>query len=333
MKVGVYLGTEHPAREPMAARVESLLAQTRMARDLGFDAVMAGQHFLSHPLQCLQPIPFLGRVAADAGDMAVGIGILLLPLHHPVEIAEQVATLDILCGGRFIFGVGLGYEDEEFAAFNIDRRHRLSRYQEALEIIKRLWTEEEVSFEGKHFQLDRVRPTHLPVQRPHPPVWVAANNHPAMHRAARAGDIWFSNPHAVYGTIAEQMTMYKAALEEFGKPMPEDVVACREVYVAETREKAFAVARPAIEQRYQHYMKEGQDEELPEGDRFDKPFEELARDRFVFGDPDDCVRELKRYEALGFTYLIMNYHNPLLSNDHAMRCLELFGREVLPQLR
>ena len=151
MKFGLFLGSEYPARRSMAPRVNALIEQVRLASSLGFDCALAGQHYLSYPVQILQPTPLLGRLAAEAGDMWLGTGIVLLPLQHPVDMAEQVATLDQITGGKFIFGVGLGYEKEEFEAFGLDASQRAGRFEESLAIIKRLWTEDEVHFEGAHF--------------------------------------------------------------------------------------------------------------------------------------------------------------------------------------
>ena len=184
MKLGLVLGNEYNARVATMERIEALIKQVRMARDMGFDGVFAGQHYLSWPMQCIQPIPLLARLAADAGEMRLGTGIILLPLMHPVDMAEQIATLDSICGGRFVFGIGLGYEEEEFAAFGLRRSDRVTRFEESLEIIKLLWTEDEVTFHGKHFSLNKVKPTAYPVASPHPPIWIAANNHSAVRRAA-----------------------------------------------------------------------------------------------------------------------------------------------------
>lgn len=333
MKIGLELGSEYPADTPVRPLFEGLLEQTRMARDYGFDCVLIGQHYLSHPLQILQPLPLLGRLAAEAGEMWLGTGILLLPLLHPVDVAEQVATLDTICNGRFIFGVGLGYEEEEFRAFGIDRRDRVARFEEALEIIKRLWTQDSVTYHGKHFSLTDVAPTARPMQRPHPPVWIAANNHPAVRRAARTGAVLYASPHAVFSTLKEQIDTYKDALSEAGVSAPGDIAVIKDTYVAETDDEAFELCRPFLEGRYKAYAKQGQDKELPAGDRFDMPFEELAMDRFVIGSPDTCVRELKRYEALGFNYIIVECQWPGMSSEVAMKSLRLLGEEVLPKLR
>ncbi len=334
MKVGITLGgIEYTARTSMVDRLNALLQQVATARNYGFDCVHVGQHYLSWPLQTLQPIPLLGRLAAEAGDMYLGTGVLLLSLHHPVEIAEQIATLDTICNGRFMFGVGLGYEDEEFHAFGLDRRDRVGRFEESLEIMKQLWTEDAVTFHGKYFSLSGLVPTARPIQRPYPPIWIAANNHPAVRRAARLGDVWYANPHAVFATLQDQMVIYKEALAEAHAPPPEHIVLTREVYVAETRKAAIEECRPFLEKRYQVYLKQGQDEALPTGDRFDKPFEALLENRFIVGDPDDCVRELRRYEALGFNYTVINFQWVDMAEDLAMKNLRLLGREVLQNLR
>ncbi len=331
MKFGLFLGTEYPARQSMVPRIEALVEQVRTARDLGFDCVLAGQHYLSHPVQILQPTPLLGRLAAEAGEMALGTGIVLLPLQHPVDMAEQVATLDALTNGRFIFGVGLGYEKEEFDAFGLEVGERVGRFEESLELMKRLWTEDEVNFEGKHFTL-HARPSAWPLQKPYPPVWIAANGHGPVRRAARLGDVWFANPHAKFKTLAEQMDIYRAALAEYGTATPNDIVVSRELIVAPTRDEAIRIAEPALHERYRVYTRQGQDEQLPPGDRFQAVFDELAKDRFILGSPEECVAEIKRYEALGFNYFIMGHHPLDLDDEAAMRILRLFGEEVLPRL-
>ncbi len=333
MKLGLQLANEYLSRQHTKSRVEALLEQVAVARDYGFDGIFAGQHFLSAPLQMIQPIPLLARLSAEAGDMRLGTGILLVPLFHPVDMAEQIATLDTICNGRFIFGVGLGYEEEEFQAFDIPRRDRVGRFEESLEIIKLLWTEDSVTFEGDYFTLRNVVPTARPMQKPYPPIWIAANNHPAVRRAARMGDAWYANPHAVFSTLEEQMGIYKQAISESGAPIPEYVPILKPTYIAETTEAAFGECRPFLEQRYQIYTNQGQDEELPHGDRFDKPFEELATDRLIIGDPALCVEELKRYEAAGFNYVVMEIQWGAMDNSLAMKCLHLLGSEVLPKIQ
>ena len=164
MRLGLGLSVQHPPEDPQATRFAEHLAQVRAARAAGFSHVWASQHYVSAPYTYFQPLPTLGRVAAEAGEMALGTGVLLLPLHAPVDVAEQIATLDVITGGRFIFGVGLGYRDVENAALGVDPRARVGRLEEGLEVLERLWSGEPVSYQGKHFQLRDVRISLRPLQ-------------------------------------------------------------------------------------------------------------------------------------------------------------------------
>jgi len=330
MKLGLVLGNEYTARMPTTARIDALIAQTRAARDLGFDGVYAGQHYVTWPLQCIQPIPLLARIAAEAGEMRLGTGIILLPLMHPVDMAEQIATLDAICGGRFIFGVGIGYEEHEFHAFGLRKQDRARRLEESLEIIKLLWTEDEVNYAGEHFTLEHVIPTTRPLASPHPPIWLAANNDPAVRRAARMGDAWLANPHARRDTLAAQIQVYR---EANGGTLPAEMPIMKDVFVARTHDAALAAIRPALERRYQVYVEQGQDKQMPAGDAtFDLPFEELMADRFIIGDPDEVVAELRAYGAMGFTNVIAGVQ-PIDTDDAAaLECIRLLGTEVLPHI-
>src|SRR5690606_1174573 len=115
----------------MVAALEGELEMVRLVRDAGWDSIFGGQHYLNEgDSQQLQLVPFLARLAADAGDMAIGLGVMLLNLHNPVYVAETVASLDVITGGRLIFGVGLGYRDAEFDAFRVPKGQRVARFEE-----------------------------------------------------------------------------------------------------------------------------------------------------------------------------------------------------------
>src|SRR5207237_1787231 len=176
MKLGLNLPNQYPAGESMAQRIDEAVEQVDLMRELGFDVLVVGQHHLATPFQQPSSVPLLARVAANSGSMRIGITVFLLPLHNPVDIAEQVATLDAISHGRMIFGAGLGYRPEEFAVFGVSMRERVPRFLEELEVITRLWTEDEVEFQGRFYQVPRVQSTIKPVQQPHPPIWIAANH-------------------------------------------------------------------------------------------------------------------------------------------------------------
>jgi alkanesulfonate monooxygenase SsuD/methylene tetrahydromethanopterin reductase-like flavin-dependent oxidoreductase (luciferase family) len=334
MKFGLIVSKQHPPGVSMVERFREHIEQVRAARDAGFDVIVMGQHYLSVPFQELQTLPSLARLAAEAGSMRVGATVLLLPLLNPVDVAEQVATLDVICEGRFIFGVGLGYRDEEYEAFGIRREERVARLVEGLQVIRRLWTEDEVTHHGRFFRLTKARMMLKPVQRPHPPIWFAANNNGAVERSARMADAWVINPHAKLGILEQQMALYRKALQEAGKPFPAELPMIKELYVAPDRKTAIQECRPFLEAKYQAYASWGQDKALPPGDGFDLAFEELVRDRFVIGDPDDCIRELRRYtQALGVNCFIFRIQWPGMEQAKVLRTIKLLAERVMPALR
>ena len=199
MRIGFFVTNQYLPGESMPQKIQESVRQVQAAQEAGFDLICTGQHYLAAPYQMSTSFPLLARLAAEAGDMEVAATIILVPLHNPVELAESVATMDAICQSRFIFGVGLGYREEEYAAFGVER---VGRLREALEVMKLLWTEEKVEFQGKYYQVPRTRPATRPVQHPHPPIWVAANNDAAIRRAARWGYPWLINPHATVPVVA-----------------------------------------------------------------------------------------------------------------------------------
>ncbi len=334
MKVGFFVTNQYLPGESMPQKIEESVRQVQAAREAGFDLICTGQHYLAAPYQMTTSFPLLARLAAEAGDMEVASTVILVPLHNPVELAESVATMDAICRGRFIFGVGLGYREEEYAAFGVERGQRVGRLREALEVMKLLWTEEEVEFHGKYYHVPRIRPATRPVQLPHPPIWVAANNDAAIRRAARWGYPWLINPHATVPMVAEQWAGYRQTLEESGLPMPEVLPMMRELYVAQDRETAFLESQPYLAPKYEAYAAWGQDKALPGEESFTIPYQELARDRFLLGSPDQVVEEIRRYEKeLGVNYLIFRMQWPGMEQEQVLRQIEVMGSEVLPHVK
>ena len=251
MRFGLLVTNQHLPSTPVAERFAETIEQVRLARQLGFDMLAFGQHFLSTEFQMLQPAIAAARLAAEAGTMRIGMTIYLLPLLNPVAVAEEAASLDIVTGGRFIFGIGLGYRAVEDEAFGLGKGERVPRLYRHLDVVKRLWAGERVTFDSQYCRLVDARLELRPVQQPHPPIWVAANNDRAVERAAELGDAWVINPHATLQTIRRQMDLYRAALARLGKTFPAELPMMREICVAETHEAAVHLARPYLEKKYQ----------------------------------------------------------------------------------
>ncbi len=333
MRFGLLVTNQHPPTMPLGERFRETIAQVRLARDLGFDLIVFGQHFLATEFQMLQPNVAAARLAAEAGTMRVGITIYLLPLLNPVAVAEEAASLDVITGGRFIFGIGLGYRDVEDRAFGLRKGERVARLRQHLEVIKCLWAGEAVTYETPYCQLQEAQTALRPVQQPHPPIWVAANNDPAVERAAELGDAWIINPHATLQTIRRQMGLYRAALARLGKPFPSELPMMREICVAETHDAAVLLARPYLEQKYQAYVQWGQHRALPRDDDMTQRFEDLAHDRFILGDPGECAAAIERCrEATGATTMIFRLHWPGMPHEAVTRAMRLLAEQVRTRL-
>jgi len=334
MKVAIFLTNQNPPGTDMIAALDSQYAMTRLARDRGWDAVATGQHYLSEGMSQLQLIPFLSRLAAEAGEMTGIAGVLLAGLHNPVEVAECMASLDVIWRGNFVFGVGLGYRDVEFDAFKVPRGHRVRRFEQCLEVVKRLWTEDKVTVDNDVCTLSNVTLTCRPIQRPHPPIWVAANSDAAVQRTARVGDTWFINPHATTATIKHQMLLYRAELARVGKPFPRVLPFCKEIFCAKDMPTALALAGPYLSDKYKTYAAWGQDAVLPGNESFRQPLEDLLRDRFVLGSPEECYEQLRPcWEEVGANFLVFRTHWSGMPVGHALASMRLISDELLPALR
>ncbi len=335
MKVGLFITNQNFLDKDMVSALDEQFAMVRLARDRGWDSVFTGQHYLNEGNnKQLQAVPFLARLQAEAGQMTCGLGVLLVPIHNPVYIAETIATLDIICRGNFIFGVGLGYREEEFDAFRVPMKERVKRFIGHLELIKRLWSEESVSHEDASSKLVNVRMNIRPVQRPHPPIWVAANQDVAVKRAARVGDAWMLNPHATLPTLVRQLALFREE-RKLAKLPPSHAVPCvREIVCARNRKEALDLAAPYLTAKYQAYTQWGQDEAMPGGDSINQPLEELIRDRFIIGSPEDCYRQLEPYwKQAQVNHLIFRAHWAGMPLGSALQSMRMISDELLPALR
>jgi alkanesulfonate monooxygenase SsuD/methylene tetrahydromethanopterin reductase-like flavin-dependent oxidoreductase (luciferase family) len=334
VKIGIFLTGQHPPESDVIAELEGQFAMARLARDRGWDAVATGQHYLSDGVRQLQLIPFLARLAAEAGEMTGIAGVLLATLHNPVEVAEGIASLDAIWRGNFVFGVGLGYREVEFDAFGVRRGQRVRRFEQCLDVVKRLWTEESVTFENDVCKLADVTATCRPVQKPHPPIWIAANSDAAVRRAARLGDSLFINPHAAMPVITGQMALYRAELARLGKPFPAVLPYLREIYCAKDKHTALEMAGPYLAEKYWTYAQWGQDQVMPEQVSFRQSLDELLQDRFVLGGPEECYEQLRPcWEQASANFLIFRTHWSGMPVASALASMRLISDELLPALR
>ncbi|MHB1520252.1 MAG: LLM class flavin-dependent oxidoreductase [Ferrimicrobium sp.] len=335
VRVSLFLTNQQVCGKDQVTAFQGQLELCKQVRDAGWDGVFVGQHHLSEGLSHLQSAPVLGRLAVEAGGMRLGIGISLLALHNPVDLAETYATIDVLCGGRLIFGVGLGYRDVEYQAFGIQNGERVRRFEANLEVILALWSGEAVTADLPWCRLESQRLSLVPVQRPRPQVWMAANSDAAVRRAARLADAWMINPHATRATIERQLRLYRDSRLEAGRPeIPSELPAMREVFCASSRERAKELAGPYLGAKYEAYSRWGQDKVLPGDESFSVPIDRLAEDRFIVGTPDDCLSTLVKWrDELGVNHFVIRTDWAGMPTEATAGSIRLLTDEVIPELR
>ena len=335
VSVSLFLTDQQPPGTDQVAALRQQLQLCHGARDGGWDGVFVGQHHLSEGLTHIQPVPFLARLIPEAGDLRVGVTVSLTALHNPVDLAETYASLDIVSEGRLTFGVGLGYRDVEYEAFGVSAGERVHRFERNLDLVLALWAGEPVDADLPWCRLDHQRLALLPVQRPRPPVWMAANSDAAVQRAARLADAWIINPHARTDTIRRQLALYHAARTAAGRPdTPGELPALREIFCAPSRQLAEERAGPYLGAKYEAYARWGQDRVLPGKDSFVVPFSELQEDRFIVGSPDDCLKQLLAWrDELGVNHFVLRTDWAGMPAEVALESIRLLSREVIPVLR
>ena len=313
------------------------LEQIALAEKFGFDMVTTSEHhmvedngyFPSNMVTC-------AGIATRTEKMRIGTCVLLLPFYHPLAVAEDATVLDIMSRGRFVLGVGLGYRREEFAAFNVPFEQRAARFEEALGLVRRLMTERSVTHPGPYFPMEDVTLMPRPVQKPSPPIWVAAKLPAAIRRAARMGNAWLADPITPLKVLKERKQVYLDALAETGKDASQvEFPLRREAYVAEESERAWEEAREPMLYNYQEYLDWGHlvDDEGRPVKRGAEAMENL-RQRFIVGSPDDCIRQIKRYqEELGTTSMHFRIQFPGLDHGKILNSIRLLGEEVLPHFQ
>src|SRR5919106_1711635 len=210
MKLGVLQFFSWPERRVELATVFArALERIEIMDRTGFDAVWLAEHHFSSFSVC-PSVHMVGTLAAaHTSRLRIGTGVSLAPFYHPLRLAEEVALLDVLSGGRVNWGAGRGFARVEFENFGVPPEESTSRFHEAVEIVLRAWTEERLTFAGKHFRFDGVEVLPKPMQQPHPPVWMAATSESSLDWAASRGFSILMDPHASHAEIGRKRRFYE----------------------------------------------------------------------------------------------------------------------------
>jgi probable F420-dependent oxidoreductase len=276
------------------------------AETLGFHSAWVVEQIVGS-IPSLEPIELLTYAAAVTTRMRLGTAVLLTALRDPVHTAKSLTTLDHLSGGRLMVGVGLGGQPAVYPAYGLKADRRAARFTEGIQVMKRLWTEPRVTFEGEFFKLQNLPQEPKPLQKPHPPLWFGAHHPDALKRTAELGDGFMGAGSLSTAKFADEVKLLRQLLAEAKRDAAAFPVAKR-VYIAVDRDKARAGKR------------------LTEwfGAFYGRP--QMAEEVSVWGPPDECVAGLKQVVAGGAGMLMLN---PVFDE---MEHLEVFASAIAPKL-
>lgn len=339
MRFGLMYDFRNPRRWYMEPPrfYRAMLDQMVAAEQLGFDNVWLTEHHFTDDAYNPASLSMAAAVAAVTERIRIGTFVLLLPFLHPVRAAEDVTLADILSNGRFDLGVGQGYTHEEFNAFCVDRRERAPRLVEGIELMRRLFTEQNVTFEGRFTEVRDMTLSPRPVQQPHPPLWIGARGPKAIRRAAELG------AHLMTTLGPDPAPLYLETLRELGRdPAAFRIAQLRMVYCAESEDQAWDDVAEHLFHVFGYYERvlgeaadvDGDDQPLPfrsPGEIRGSAFAEAA---LMIGTPDQVGEKLSRFrDEFACSDFILSSHFAGLDPARSGRSNELFARHVMPAFR
>lgn len=323
MKFGVFLNQYYTPENGFEAT--DLYEQVDLMEEVGFDGVALGERHI-HEEGFVEPITALSAIAARTETLDLATMAMLPVLYNPLHLAEQVAMIDRLSGGRMHFGAAIGYREREIEPFGIGMDERSKAFIESLHLLKRLWSEESVSHDGEHWSFEDVFVSPRPKNEI--PVWIGGHADIAIKRAAYRGTGWIASASSTTEDLDHQIGVYEDSLDEFEEDREDhEVVLMRDCFVADSVGDARDTIEPYLLQMYEWYARWGQtymDEHEVEVD-----YEELE-EKFVLGSPEACVSQLREYEDLGVDQVYLRCQFPGQPQDTTLETLRRFGEEVMP---
>jgi alkanesulfonate monooxygenase SsuD/methylene tetrahydromethanopterin reductase-like flavin-dependent oxidoreductase (luciferase family) len=331
MKFGIFVfGDNHPDLGRSNQKYyEEVLLMGEWAEELGFQSFWLGEHHLYWHGTCVSPPMLIAALGQRTKKLRLGPAVSVLPLHHPLLVAEEYALADNLCGGRLNFAIGSGFSPQEYSVFGMSMEEARDRYWEAFELILKAWTQEEFSHAGKHYRIENGSLYMKPLQKPLPPIWIAASSDETLMRAGELGFPIMGIPFVRSTSLTEVKQKNQLFSETYfragHKAEPEIIVALH-VYLDESEDAAVSAARPAFE-RVADYLKKYRRAGARVPD-----FDTIKEDKLaVFTTPDNAAAIFREYQRIGVTHIICMVNFGGVPIAAVRRTLELMAREVMPQ--
>jgi len=332
VEVGLTFALRNPDRwqVPWTQLYAEFMELAELADELGYDSIWTSEHHFSDDGYCPSPLLMSSAIAVRTRRIRIGQNVLLLPLHHPLRLAEDCAVIDIMSGGRLILGVGAGFRRVEFESFGIALDDRPARMEEGIALLRAAWSGKTIAHHGRLYDIDGIEVTPPPVQPSGPPIWMGARSEPATRRAGRIAD------GLLVSRGRSQVHWFRDAAADAGRdPDALTLASIRIVHIAESPQQAMNEVGEQLlyhEQRYQDWFRH-------EGLAHEKnatPFRsatDLPLERYLFGDPDQILAQiLELRETYDFSHLLLWPRMPGVPVEVARRTIELFAAHVLPAL-
>jgi probable F420-dependent oxidoreductase len=341
MKFSTSLPLLRDLRSPEPYRETFQLAM--IAEESGFDTITIGQHHFRQG-DPADPLTLLAGIVTRTSRVRVGTGVFILPMHDPIQVAEQVATIDQLSGGRISLGVGTGWNSFEYRVLGVPFAERGGRMEEALQILRLVWSQENTSFKGRYYEFPELTVHPRPIQQPSPPLWVAGVRKVSVDRAARLGDAWLCGPVESLAAAKHLSAMYRESCAAVGK---EPVWILRRFgWVKPTRREVEEHVLPLYVKGLVDHWRESTVEadslalikRIDDGE--DVPAAEIAQDRLVWGSPEDAIEQIQRFrDETGADHVHVAFgaglpaegvnQSSLGTFDELAAMLRLYGTEVI----
>jgi alkanesulfonate monooxygenase SsuD/methylene tetrahydromethanopterin reductase-like flavin-dependent oxidoreductase (luciferase family) len=327
MKVGVLQFFSWSRRVPLKTVYERAFERIAIMDEGGYDAVWLAEHHFNTYSVCPSVTLMGTHVAALTKQLRIGTAVTLAGFYQPLRLAEELALLDNLSGGRLNWGAGRGFDPTEMRSFGVKPEESADRYRECVDIVLKAWGDAPVSHHGPNWQFENVDVLPKPLQQPHPPVWLAATSPESIVRAAQDGFTILMDPHSSHEQIAQKKTLYRQTLEANGFSMAgREIPVGRLMAIAETDEQAKEVARAGAAWTVGSYAQ-------PKGTKYiggeavgaEDPVERYVNDVVIYGSPERVVDQL----------LAMKDEMPLdylLANPLSHETFVLFTERVLPKI-
>ena len=308
---------------------DAMLSQGELAESLGYNALWIHEH---HYESSMYPSPLmaLAGLAGRTERIELGTNMLLLPLYHPLRVAEDGAMLDVLSRGRFRLGVTAGYSAGDLAAFGVEKSQRGSRMAEGMRLIREAWVEDDISWNTEQCQLEHYTIFPKPIRHPSPPIYVGATAPAGLRRVATLGDEFVVSTTELRSHIPKLMARYHDELRACGKdPATKRTVANRIVHVVETAAQGNEAKRFFSRALLRLYDAWGHTNVTALG-RSERSISEVCAEHFVIGDAAECIDAVQGYRDLGISELacLMNFGGPDL--DKVERSMRLLAERVMP---